>query len=66
MTLSDLAPLLLPVVVVHLVLAFLALRDLRSAPPDVAGGSRAAWALVIALGALFGPVAYFAFGRAEE
>jgi hypothetical protein len=62
---SQILLLALPLVVVQLGLMALALRDLRSPGRSVLGGSKPAWAIVIVVGELVGPLAYFLAGRRD-
>jgi Phospholipase_D-nuclease N-terminal len=66
MKLSDVLPLVVPLVVLQLILIVLALRDLVRPERQVRGGSKALWAIVIVLGELIGPLVYFFIGRVEE
>jgi ABC-2 type transport system ATP-binding protein len=58
--------LLVPVLLLQLALAVLALIDLARPERRVRGGSKALWALVIVLVNLVGPIAYFLAGRDER
>ncbi len=55
--------LIVPLLVVQVVLAILALRDLALPNRTVLGGNKALWAIVIIFGELLGPVAYYLAGR---
>jgi len=57
--------LLVPVIILELVLMVLALVDLRNRKA-VTGGNKVIWAIVIILMQIFGPIAYFIFGRKED
>jgi hypothetical protein len=58
-------PLLIPVIALQFILMIAALIDLFK-EGTVTRGPRWVWALVIVLGELLGPIAYFVFGRKEE
>jgi Phospholipase_D-nuclease N-terminal len=62
---SQILVLVIPLVVAQLGLIALALRDLLSPERRVLGGSKPAWAIVIVLGELVGPLAYFFAGRRD-
>lgn len=66
MTLSEILPLVIPLVVLQLVLIVLALRDLASPERRVRGGNKLIWVLVIVFGQLIGPILYFLAGREES
>jgi hypothetical protein len=55
---------LLPLMAIQLVLAIIALVDL--AKRDTIRGPKLLWVLIIVLVNLFGPIAYFVFGRKSE
>ena len=57
--------LILPLVALQLVLVIVALRDLIRPDRRVRGGSKLAWAAVIVLGEVLGPLLYFVLGREE-
>lgn len=65
MTLEQILPLLIPLIVLQLVLMGVALYDLTRPDRRVRGGSKGVWAVVIILGELFGPLIYFLFGRED-
>jgi len=58
-------PLLIPLLVVQLVLVVVCLLDL-SRRPKVRGLPKWAWAIIILLGELVGPIVYLFVGRIEE
>lgn len=62
--LSKLIPLLIPIVLIQIGLLIAALVDLTRQPQT--RGPKWAWALVIVLVNIFGPIIYFIFGRKEE
>ncbi len=57
-------PLLIPVIVLELALMIFALIDLIKRPNT--RGPKWVWAVIIIFFNLFGPIAYFLFGRGEE
>jgi hypothetical protein len=65
MTLEQVLPFLVPILVVQLVLIVLALRDLFRAERRVRGGDKRVWAVVILVGQLWGPLLYFLVGRED-
>jgi len=65
MTLGELLPILVPLVIVQLALMVLALRDLIRPERHVRGGYKALWGVVIVLGELIGPLVYFWLGRED-
>jgi hypothetical protein len=66
MTLEQVLPLLIPLVVVQLTLMVIALRDLVQQDRRVKGGDKRIWAAVIILGQLLGPLLYLVVGREES
>lgn len=66
MTLEEALPLLIPLIILELVLIGVALFDLTRPERRVRGGSKALWAVIILLFQLFGPLAYFFFGREDS
>lgn len=65
MTIEELLPLIIPLVVIQLVLMGLALRDLVQPDRRVKGDNKVVWALVIVFGQLLGPIVYLLVGRDE-
>jgi len=63
-TLRQILPLLIPLALLELGLMAAALVDL-SRRERVRGGNKLVWVLVIVLVNLFGPLAYFIFGRED-
>jgi 4-amino-4-deoxy-L-arabinose transferase-like glycosyltransferase len=59
-----LLPLFAPLIAIQLVLLAVALIDLIRRPRT--RGPKWAWGLAIALISIFGPLAYFLFGRSDE
>lgn len=66
MTLSEILPLVIPLIALQLALIVLALRDLASPERRVRGGNKLVWVLVIVFGQLIGPILYFLAGREES
>jgi phospholipase D-like protein len=60
---SDLLPLLIPLVVLQVGLLVWALIDLTRPCRRVRGDSKAVWALIIVFISFFGPLLYFIVGR---
>lgn len=65
MTLEEILPFLIPIIVLQLVLMAVGLYDLTSPERRVKGGSKLVWGLVIVFGQMLGPLVYFLFGREE-
>jgi hypothetical protein len=65
MTLEEALPLLVPLLILQLILLGLALWDLTRPERRVRGGSKVVWGVVIVLVSMFGPLAYFLFGRED-
>jgi len=59
----QVAALLAPIIVIQLGLMLLALLDLEHAERRVRGGSKIAWALIIVIVNIIGPILYFTVGR---
>jgi hypothetical protein len=66
MTLEQVLPLVLPLLVIQVALIVVALRDLVRPERRVRGGDKRIWALVIVLGEVIGPILYLTLGRVEE
>ena len=66
MTVNEILPLLVPLIVIQLLLMALALRDLLRPERRVRGGNKGVWALVIVFGELLGPLLSLAAGRIED
>ena len=66
MTITEIIPLLIPLIVIQLGLMALALRDLLREDRRVRGGNKGIWALVIIFGEIVGPLVYLAVGRLDE
>lgn len=66
MTLEQLLPFLIPLVVLQLALMVFGLYDLTRPDRRVKGDSKLLWGIVIVVVNLFGPLVYFMFGREES
>ncbi len=65
MTLQEILPLLIPLVILQLVLMGVGLYDLTRPERRVRGGNKLVWGAVIVFGELLGPLIYFLFGRED-
>lgn len=65
MTIEQILPLIIPLVVLQLALMAVGLFDLTRPDRRVKGGNKLVWGLVIALVQFFGPLIYFLFGRED-
>lgn len=65
MTLDEILPLLIPLIVLQLALVGVGLFDLTRPERRVKGGNKLVWGLVIAFVQFFGPLVYFLFGRED-
>jgi len=65
MTLEELLPVLVPLVILQLTLMAIGLYDLTRPERVVKGGNKLVWGLVIVFGQLLGPLVYFLFGRED-
>ncbi len=65
MTLEEALPLLVPLLILQLILLGLALWDLTRPERRVRGDNKLVWGVVIVLVSMFGPLAYFLFGRED-
>ncbi len=65
MDISDLLPLLLPLVLLQVGLLVWALIDLTRPERRVRGDSKVVWALIIVFISFFGPLLYFIVGRED-
>jgi len=66
MTLEEILPLLVPLIILQLVLVGVGLFDLSRPERRVKGGNKVVWALVIIFGQMIGPLVYFLLGREED
>jgi hypothetical protein len=64
-TLGEILPLLIPLIVLQLMLAAYALWDLTRPDRRVRGANKVVWGAVIVLGQLLGPLVYFFVGRED-
>jgi len=62
----QIVALLVPVLLIELTLKLIAFLDLEKEERVVLGGSKIAWALVILLISLIGPVLYLTVGRRND
>jgi hypothetical protein len=65
MTLEEVLPFLVPLIVLQLILIGAGLYDLTRPERRVRGGSKLVWGLVIVFGQLLGPLLYFLVGRED-
>jgi hypothetical protein len=65
MTLEELLPLILPLVILQVVLIALALYDMTRPGRRVRGGNKLLWGVVVCIFGVLGPLAYFLFGRED-
>ena len=66
MTLEEVLPFLIPILVLELALIAFALYDLTRPERRVKGGSKLVWGIVIVVFQLLGPLVYFLVGRENE
>ena len=66
MSVNEILPLLIPLIVIQLGLMALALRDLLRDERRVRGGNKGIWAAIIVFGEILGPLIYLAAGRLDE
>ena len=66
MTINEILPLLIPLIVVQLGLMVLALRDLLREDRRVRGGNKGVWAVMIVFFEILGPLLYLSVGRLDE
>lgn len=64
-TLRDFIPFLIPIVVLQLALLAIALADLVRRPQAAVNGPKWAWAFIIIVVNIIGPIAYFLIARRE-
>ena len=65
MTLEDVLPLVIPLIVLQFALMAVGLFDLTRPDRRVKGGNKLIWGLVIVFVQFFGPLVYFLFGRED-
>jgi hypothetical protein len=64
-TLNEILPFLIPLLILQLALLVTGLYDLTRPERRVRGGNKVIWGVVIVLGQLLGPLIYFLFGRED-
>jgi hypothetical protein len=64
-TIQQLLPLLIPLVVLQLALVAVGLYDLTRPDRRVKGGNKLVWGLLIAFVQFLGPLVYFLLGRED-
>ncbi len=65
MSIQELLPLIVPLVLIQLFLMAIALVDLFKEERKVRGGKKPIWAVIIVFGELLGPLVYFFVGRED-
>jgi len=63
LTLEEILPFLIPIIVLQLVLMSVGLYDLTRPERRVKGGNKLVWGVIIVLGQMLGPLLYFLVGR---
>jgi hypothetical protein len=66
MTLDEILPFIIPLLVLQVTLMAFGLWDLTRPDRRVRGGNKLVWGAVIVFGQLLGPLVYFLVGREEE
>ena len=66
MTVEQVLPFLIPLLILEIALIAFALYDLTRPERRVRGGSKVLWAVVIVIFQLLGPLLYFLVGREES
>jgi hypothetical protein len=64
-SLNEILPLLIPLVLVQVALIIIGLYDLLRPYRQVRGWNKLIWGVVIVIFGLIGPLVYFLFGREE-
>jgi hypothetical protein len=64
-SLNEILPLLIPLLIVQIALIVIGLYDLLRPERRVRGGSKVVWGAIIVLVSMIGPLAYFLFGRED-
>lgn len=64
-TLSEIMPLLAPILLVDIILAVAAVRHILR-HPRYRFGNKTMWLVIAVVLLLFGPIIYFAFGKGEN
>lgn len=62
---KEMLPFLIPLIVVQLILMVIALVHIFR-HDTYKRGNRVMWIIIVVAGELFGPIAYFIFGKEEE
>ena len=65
MTLEDVLPFIVPLVILQVALVIFALYDLTRPERRVRGDSKLLWGLIIVLGEIVGSLIYFLVGRED-
>ena len=65
MTLSEILPFLIPLLLLQALLLLAGLYDLTRPERRVKGGNKLVWGAVIVFGQLLGPLVYFLVGRED-
>jgi hypothetical protein len=65
MSVGELLPLLIPLIVLEFALILVGLFDLTRPDRTVKGGNKLVWGLVIVFVQFLGPLVYFLFGRED-
>jgi len=65
MTIQQILPLIIPLLILQLALIATGLFDLTRPDRRVKGGNKLVWGLVIVFLEFFGPLIYFLFGRED-
>ena len=63
--LAKLIPLLIPILIIQIGFQIAAIVDLVRRPAEEIKGQKWVWALIILIGEILGPIAYFLFARRE-
>lgn len=66
MTLEEVLPFLIPLIILQVTLMAIGLWDLTRPDRRVKGGNKVVWGVVIVAFQMLGPLAYFLFGRDES
>lgn len=66
MTVEQVLPLVVPLLILEVALIAFALYDLTRPERQVRGGNKVVWAIVIVIFQLLGPLIYFLVGREDS
>ncbi len=66
MTLEQVLPFLIPLLILEVALIAIALYDLTRPERQVRGGNKVVWGIVIVIFQLLGPLLYFLIGREDS